>query len=60
FDALLPRFTEWPDLQPRMRGIFDITITTAEMVVSPAYDLGADEAELAAQWLTRYRKLIEG
>ena len=60
FDALLPRFTEWPDLQPCMRGIFDITITAAEMVVSPAYDLGADEAELAAQWLTRYRKLIEG
>lgn len=60
FDALLPRFTEWPDLQPRMHGIFDIAVTAAEMVVSPAYDTGADEADLAALWLARYRKLIEG
>ncbi len=60
FDVLLPHFAEWPDLQPRIRGVFDIAVTTAEMVVSPAYDTGADEAELAAQWLARYRKLIEG
>ena len=45
---------------PRMHGIFDIAVTAAEMVVSPAYDTGADEAELAALWLARYRRLIEG
>ena len=60
FDALLPHFTEWPDLQPRMCGVFEIAVTAAEMVVSPAYDMGAEEAELAASWLDRYRKLIEG
>ena len=60
FDALLPHFTEWPDLQPRMRGVFEIAATAAEMVVSPAYDAGAEEAELAAAWLDRYRRLIEG
>ena len=60
FEALLPHFAEWPDLQPRMHGIFDIAVTGAEMVLSPAYDMGAGEAGLAAQWLARYRRLIEG
>lgn len=60
FDALLPHFTEWPDLQPRMLGMFEIAVTSAETVVSPAYDTGAEEAELAAAWLDRYRRLIEG
>ena len=60
FDALMPHFTEWPDLQPRMHGVFDIAVASAEMVVSPAYDTGAEEAELAAAWLARYRRLIEG
>ncbi len=60
FDALMPHFSEWPDLQPRMRGIFEIAVTGAEMVVSPAYDIGAVEAALAAEWLARYRRLIEG
>ena len=60
FDALLPHFTEWPDLQPRMCGVFEIAVTAAEMVVSPAYDMGADEAALAAGWLARYRQVIEG
>ncbi len=60
FDALLPHFTEWPDLQPRMCGVFEIAVTAAEMVVSPAYDMGADGAALAAGWLARYRQVIEG
>ena len=60
FEALLPQFAEWPDLQPRMLGIFDIAVSGAEMIMSPAYDVGAKEAELAAAWLARYRRLIEG
>ncbi len=60
FDALMPHFAAWDDLQPRMHGIFDIAVGRAEMVLSPAYDVGAEEAALAAEWLARYRSLIEG
>ena len=60
FDALMPHFAVWDDLQPRMQGIFDIAVARAEMVLSPAYDVGAEEATLAAGWLARYRSLIEG
>ena len=60
FDALMPHFAVWDDLQPRMHGIFDIAVAHAEMVLSPAYDVGAEETALAAEWLARYRSLIEG
>ena len=60
FEALMPHFAAWDDLQPRMHGIFDIAVTHAETVLSPAYDVGAEEAALAAEWLARYRSLIEG
>ena len=60
FDALAPAFAVWADYGPRMRGIFEIAVESAEMVLSPAYDDGAEEAALAAEWLARYRRLIEG
>ncbi len=59
-DALLPHFAVWEDLQPRMRGIFEISVARAEMVLSPAYDVGAEADALAAEWLARYRRLLEG
>ena len=43
-----------------MRGIFEIAVESAETVLSPACDDGAEEAALAAEWLARYRRLIEG
>ena len=58
FDGLLPQFSAWADLQPRMRGVVEIEVESAAMVLSPVYDLGADEAELADEWLARYGELI--
>lgn len=58
FDGLLPHFSAWADLQPRMRGVVEIEVESAAMVLSPVYDRGADEAELADEWLARYRELI--
>ncbi len=60
FESLLSEFHAWSDLQPRMSGIFEIAVESAEMVLSPVYDEGADEAALAAEWLARYRRLLEG
>lgn len=52
---LLARFeSKWPDLYGLMQGIIVIAITAAEIVVSPAYDVGALPAALGEHWLRRY------
>ena len=55
FQSLLAQFTIYGDLAARMRAIVCITVTRALPVTSPAYDDGAIEAELRAQWMDRFR-----
>jgi len=43
-----------PKPRERIRAIVIITVERALPVTSPAYDLGATEEELRAQWLARY------
>jgi hypothetical protein len=41
----------------RIRSIVVIEVTDAAPLLSPAYDLGATEAELAARWLRHHTDL---
>jgi predicted pyridoxine 5'-phosphate oxidase superfamily flavin-nucleotide-binding protein len=50
----LPHFNRWESLQPMMRGIVRVDVSSAEMIRSPVYDLGAEEADLVAQWRAYY------
>ena len=43
----------WGDYLPRMRGFVLIAIKRAEMILSPAYDIGVTEAELCSRNLKK-------
>ena len=57
FDAMRGRFDAWGALADHLRGIVVMTVTHAAPVTSPAYDRGATEAELRAQWEAHFRDL---
>ncbi len=44
------RFDRWGDLAKRIRHIVLISVDEASPVTTPAYDLGATEADLRNQW----------
>jgi predicted pyridoxine 5'-phosphate oxidase superfamily flavin-nucleotide-binding protein len=44
-------------IRDRIRSIVVIEVTDAAPLLSPAYDLGATEAELAARWLRHHTEL---
>ncbi|MGE0768718.1 MAG: pyridoxamine 5'-phosphate oxidase family protein [Hyphomicrobiaceae bacterium] len=50
----LPHFVRWESLVPLMRGIVRVDVSSAELIRSPVYDMGADEAGLIAQWRAYY------
>ena len=53
--VLMARFKEsWPDLDGLMKGIVVIAVTAAEIVTSPAYDIGAVPDALAEHWLRHH------
>ena len=62
FDALLPRWEAvWGAEFCRMvNGIVAIRVTAAAPLTSPAYDMGAEERALRAEWMEKHRKIQEG
>ncbi|MBK8121299.1 MAG: pyridoxamine 5'-phosphate oxidase family protein [Sulfuritalea sp.] len=54
FSQLLPRFQTWSKLVPRIRGFFVVDVAAAQIIVSPAYDIGATEDELRRYWSGYY------
>ena len=48
---------DWSDYIDHMTSFIDITITAAEMILSPGYDLGFTEAELKASNLAKLNAL---
>ena len=50
FEELFARFAQWGELSNRMSGIIKLKIDHALPLSSPAYDIGATEAELRAHW----------
>ena len=49
---------KWPDLHGLMKGIVVIAVMAAEIVVSPAYDVGATPAALSERWLRHYAAML--
>jgi predicted pyridoxine 5'-phosphate oxidase superfamily flavin-nucleotide-binding protein len=47
----------WPQLFPRVRGIVELQISSARILSTPAYDVGATEEELRAFWGNHFRRL---
>jgi len=54
FAELIPHFNRWESLQPMMHGIVRIDVSSAHLIRSPVYDLGATEADLVTQWRAYY------
>ena len=60
FQSLLPQFASgWGSLAERIRGIVVIKVDEARPLTSPAYDNGAQEADLRQQWLANFQALNE-
>lgn len=60
YAALLPRFARYGQLIDRARAIVVLAIERALPLVTPAYDIGADEAALRAQWARHFGVLQPG
>ncbi|MGJ3260731.1 MAG: pyridoxamine 5'-phosphate oxidase family protein [Rhodospirillales bacterium] len=57
-DALVDAFkTTWAEYVPHMAGFVRIAVRKAELVTTPAYDIGYSEAELRAANLERLNGL---
>ncbi len=57
FDELLPRFAQWGELTDRFNGIVKLRVERAVPVISPAHDMGANEADLREAWMTHFSGL---
>ena len=49
--------TDWADYLEHISAFIDVTVTAAEYILSPAYDIGHTEAELKAQNLAKLNAL---
>ena len=54
YQELLPHFAKWETFAGRMRGFVVVDVEKAQILLSPAYDDGTQEATLTAQWLKTY------
>ena len=59
YDALLPHFQPWGELRATFRGIVKVAIERALPLTSPAYDRGATEEALRAEWQSYYLGLAK-
>ena len=58
FTRLLPAFVaQWGDLCDHFNGIVVVRADQAKPLVSPAYDIGGEEAELRRHWLGYFSEI---
>lgn len=58
FAILKKNFEEFDYLIDGVSGIFHVTISKAQLILSPAYDHGAREEVLKKDWLEKYTQLL--
>ena len=58
FPILQKNFQEFDYLLDGVNGIFHVTISKAQLILSPAYDHGAREEVLKKDWLEKYTQLL--
>ena len=51
-------FITWSPLITKAEGIVVVEILNAQEILSPAYEEGADEELLKAEWLAKYNTLL--
>lgn len=51
FERRIGHFERWGELTRRINGIVEISVASVAALVSPAYDDGATEEALRAQWV---------
>ena len=51
-------FDGWGSLVERINGVVVIALAEAKMVTSPAYDMGAKEADLRVEWLAKLQSQV--
>lgn len=54
FTALYPRFAHFGEVANKINRIVALRVTRALPITSPAYDVGATEAELRAHWRAHF------
>ena len=60
FEALIPLYAEeWGALAEKINLIVKIPVTEAELLTSPAYDMGATEAELVAIYKQKMQDYVD-
>ena len=59
YEELLPHFQQWGELRSTFRGIVKVRVERALPLTSPAYDRGATEEALRAEWQAYYLGLAE-
>lgn len=59
FEKLFPLFERWGDLTPRINGIVKIHMEEADMLISPAYDIGATEEELRSTYKNHFLGMVQ-
>jgi hypothetical protein len=57
FATLFPRFAHFGALAEKIRLIIALRVTRALPLTTPAYDVGATEAELRAHWRAYFESL---
>jgi predicted pyridoxine 5'-phosphate oxidase superfamily flavin-nucleotide-binding protein len=54
FPALFARFAHFGVLAEKINGVVVLAVEQARALITPAYDVGATEAELRAQWRAHF------
>ena len=57
FETLLPRFDGWGELAGTINAIIALRVERALPLSSPAYDMGATEADLRKTWMAHFQAL---
>lgn len=60
FNASFAPFAQWGDLANTINGIVRVRVERALPITSPAYDMGASEADLRAQWTDTFERIQPG
>ncbi|MCG8695545.1 MAG: pyridoxamine 5'-phosphate oxidase family protein [Minwuiales bacterium] len=60
FNASFAPFAQWGDLASTINGIVRVRVERALPITSPAYDMGASEADLRAQWTDTFERIQPG
>lgn len=57
FAKLYDRFKKWGELREKIQGIVKLRVERALPLSTPAYDIGATEEELRAQWQDHFMSI---